>query len=324
VASILVFIETRADEPTAASLGLLGAGRRLAASLGATLYAAIADTSDTTAAVRVSWARALGNAGADKVVLVPAAHAAPPLWDWVGAGLTDTCRALRPQLVLFGAGLVGSELGARLANRLDALYLSGCTFEDDGGLIQDEGPTGAQRLSAGELPALAVISAVGIPPLARGGAEIAELLVLPHEPPVAPVITASSPASTAHHPGGGRTVFVVGSGLPTSQLPLVEDCARMLDAEVLATATACARGVMAPARQLTAARVAHVELYVVVGAAGSPEHLASLPQAAIIVVINPDAEAPLWRRATYGLAQPAEVAVPALLAALRARPEGAS
>jgi len=118
----------------------LAAGRSVASSWGATLYAALSahDPSlgraspDSTARV-TSGARipgiaalqiALGRAGADKVVVAVTDAPPAPLWASVGNAWQVVIDYLRPRLVLFGADAPSArELGPRTAARIGARLL---------------------------------------------------------------------------------------------------------------------------------------------------------------------------------------------------------
>jgi electron transfer flavoprotein alpha subunit len=139
VAAVLVHIDLDGDRPHASSLVALAAGRQLASSWGATLYAALIahNTSekrspDSTAQV-VSAARvpgieaiqsALAHGGADKVVVAMTDGPVAPLWAAIGSAWQGAVDHLRPRLVLFGADAPSAdELASRTAARIGARLL---------------------------------------------------------------------------------------------------------------------------------------------------------------------------------------------------------
>jgi hypothetical protein len=139
VAAVLVHIDLDGDRPHASSLVALAAGRHLASSWGATLYAALIahNTSekrspDSTAQV-VSAARvpgieaiesALARGGADKVVVAMTDGPIAPLWAAIGSAWQGVVDHLRPRLVLFGADAPSAdELAPRTAARIGARVL---------------------------------------------------------------------------------------------------------------------------------------------------------------------------------------------------------
>ena len=158
----------------------LAAGRHLASSWGATLYAVLvakstgeAKSADSTAQV-VSAAKVpgiediedtLARGGADKVVVAMTDAQVEPLWAAVGGAWQGVVDHLRPRLVLFGADSpsaaelaprTGARIGARLLMRARAL--GGAEFElrdRDGGYVRmaDSGAAVALIGSAEAVPA---------------------------------------------------------------------------------------------------------------------------------------------------------------------------
>ncbi len=139
--AVLVHIDLDGDRPHPAALAALAAGRAIASSWGATLYAALVvhDTlsdrasPDSTAQVmstqRVPGIEGiqstLARAGADKVVVAVTDAPVSPLWAAVGVPWQGVLDHLRPRLVLFGADAPSAtELGPRTAARIGARLLT--------------------------------------------------------------------------------------------------------------------------------------------------------------------------------------------------------
>jgi electron transfer flavoprotein alpha subunit len=128
VANVLVCVELRDAQVTSPSLFALGEARRVAATIGATVYALVVAPRD--AALVDHLPQPLGTAGADKILLVedPEAAACPvfPLW----APLFDQIVGpLRPRLVIFPAGSFGLQLGPPLAAAISAAFIPRASLE---------------------------------------------------------------------------------------------------------------------------------------------------------------------------------------------------
>ena len=158
VAAVLVHIDLDGDMPHASSLMALAAGRHVASSWGATLYAALIahdpserKSADSTGQI-VTTAKVpgieqiedtLARGGADKVVVAMTDAPIVPLWAVVGGAWQGVVDHLRPKLVLFGADSpsaaelaprTGARIGARLYMRARIVGDSDVELRDrDGG-----------------------------------------------------------------------------------------------------------------------------------------------------------------------------------------------
>ncbi len=136
--AVLVHIDLDGDRPHASSLAALAAGRAVASSWGATLYAALVihdptdrGSADSTAQVShgqapgIETVRAmLARHGADKIVVAVSDAPVLPLWSAVGGPWQGVLDHLRPRLVLFGADAPSAaELGPRTGARIGARLL---------------------------------------------------------------------------------------------------------------------------------------------------------------------------------------------------------
>ena len=61
------------------------------------------------------------------------------------------------------------------------------------------------------------------------------------------------------------------------------------------------------------------KLYVALGISGAPEHIEGMKDAALIVAVNSDPQAPIFSVAHYGIVGDAVETMPALTAAVEAR-----
>jgi hypothetical protein len=215
VGAVLVHIDLDGDRPHPASLAALAAGRAVASSWGATLYAALIahDSSergaaDSTAQV-VSTAdipaiegaqTILARAGADKVVVAMTDVPLAPLWSSLGAAWQSVLDHLRPRLVLFGADSpsaselgprTGARLGARLLMRARAVGVEDVELRDrDGGYVRSSDSGAAVVLVGGPQPRVSVDDDVDL-----------VVLVVPGGADGRIELVSSSPAEVAHSTG---------------------------------------------------------------------------------------------------------------------------
>lgn len=174
--AVLVHIDLDGDRPHPASLTALAAGRAVASSWGATLYAAIiaqdeSDRSADSTAQVVTAARLpeiedaqsiLARAGADKVVVAMTDVPLSTLWSSLGTAWQGVLDHLRPRLVLFGADSpsapelaprTGARLGARLLLRARAVGVEDVELRDrDGGYVRSSDSGAAVVMIGGVQP----------------------------------------------------------------------------------------------------------------------------------------------------------------------------
>lgn len=347
MASILVYIELDGEQPRRASMEALGEGRRMATSLGAALHALVLVPgtrsvsaghsaglpADLPADLEDTWVRALGQAGADKVVVATASQVpGPVLWQTHGRALHAACERVTPNLVLIAATSTGRDIAPRLATRLGAWFLAEPSIEYGGrGQVVLSRPVFGgslvRRVSLEDVRGVTVVTLTpGSYEPARGHDEAEALcLDLAMDPDKEPLGGSIEWVDSAADPGAfldhARVIVVAGGGIASAETyALVGELARALGAELGATETLCSRGI-APAERVIGVGFRHVApaLYVVCGASGSPGHLGAVCSDATIIAINTDPEARVFRLATYGIVGRVETVIPALVASLAGR-----
>jgi electron transfer flavoprotein alpha subunit len=351
VACVLVHIEADGDRPTPQALAALGEGRRIASALGATLYAAAVipppvvepkpekrkrggDSARGAAAAarrgttkpghgREELTRALGQGGADKVVLVTAEGARGPLiWATSGAALAGACEHLRPALVLFPSTAASSDIAPRLAARMGAAFVADAVLETGprGEVLFSRAVYGGSYLRRIALDDLERTAVVTLPPgrsPARGGDDADVMLLDAGASRDKRVVHLGDSLSEGAELENAEVVVTAGAGVTAQTWPLIAALARALGAQIGVTRSACARGLGTPDREVgVGARRVAPFLYVCVGASGSAAHLSGVSPDTEILAIDRDPEAPIFRTASYGLVGAIEDVLPKLLTAL--------
>jgi electron transfer flavoprotein alpha subunit len=281
VGAVLVHIDLDADRPHPSSMMALAAGRAVASSWGATLYAALVahdpaeraapdSTARVVAAARVPGIAAiqstLARAGADKVVVAVTDAPVAPLWSAVGTSWQCVLDHLRPRLVLFGADAPSAaELGPRTAARIGARLLmrARATAGDHVELRDRDG--GCARASDGG----AAVVLVGTARAAAGrGEDDIDLVVLVSPGGADPrvEVAGTCPAELAHT---GAPIVAIGddvahdAGVVQSAVRL----ARVLGARVVggAGAASASAGAIAPGAVVDRGAALAPELCIAVG-----------------------------------------------------------
>jgi electron transfer flavoprotein alpha subunit len=120
--------------------------------------------------------------------------------------------------------------------------------------------------------------------------------------------------------GSAQMIVSVGRGIREAEnLPLIENLAAALGAEIAASRPICDNGWLPMERQVgSSGQSVAPKLYLAVGISGAIQHLVGMKASQCIVAINKDRDAPIFEVADYGIVGDLFEVVPALTEAVRA------
>ena len=114
-------------------------------------------------------------------------------------------------------------------------------------------------------------------------------------------------------------IVAVGRGIKEADnIPLIQDLANVMGAELAASRPICDAGWLPMERQVgSSGQTVGPKLYVAIGISGAIQHLVGMKGSRTIVAINKDPNAPIFEVADYGIIGDLFQVVPALIEALK-------
>jgi electron transfer flavoprotein alpha subunit len=318
---IFVWVEQFEGQPAAASWEAIGAARRLADELGGNVTACVFGGPGVEPLAQEAIAH-----GADAVLLAEDATLADFRVEPQAALLAQAVREAGPAVVLIGATFRGRELGPALAVELDTGCIADCTALE----FEDDHLVATRPIYAGKLFSKCLIPerrpqifttrvrafAKPEPDPARSGQ------VTPVEPVLAEDDISSKVTGFKETEGGvslaDAGIIVSGGrgvGGPEGFEP-VRELAQVLGAALGASRAAVDAGWIPYEHQVgQTGKTVGPDLYIAAGISGAIQHQAGMRTSRVIVAINKDPEAPIFKLAHYGIVGDLFKVVPALVAA---------
>ena len=265
--------------------------------------------------------------GADKVYLVEGPEYAHYSTDAFTTALTDLIQTYKPSVLLMGATNDGRDLGPRIACRVQTGLTADCT-----GLAIDE-QTG---LVAWTRPAF-------------GGNIMATILCPDHRPQMGTVRPKVFKKPEPDHSRSGEIVRVSSKVKPgdirTKLVDILRVCTASCNLEEAEIIVSGGRGICKPENFALIEQLADVlggavgasraavdagwkqalhqvgqtgktvgpKIYFAVGISGAIQHLAGMSSSDIVIAINKDADAPIFKMADYGIVGDAMEVLPILI-----------
>jgi electron transfer flavoprotein alpha subunit len=317
MSGVLVIMQQHGGAWHRMSWETLAAGQQLAAQLGQTVSAAV-----------VGEAGELAGKKLDRVYTVEHELLANYTADGFTAGFEQLIRKTNPSIVLFPHTYQVRDFAPKLATRFDKVLIS-----DSVGLRVESGsPILVRQLFQGKLNA-DVKPGGGEPHFVsiQAGAFRADQVEAgtSQVEQFAPELTADAIRAKPLEPfresaravdlTSAEIIVSVGRGIKEKDnIPIVEELAKALGAELAASRPICDNGWLPMERQVgSSGQTVSPKMYVAVGISGAIQHLVGMKGAKTIVAINKDANAPIFEVADYGIVGDLFDVVPALVAEVK-------
>ena len=327
---VLVFAEQHRGRLKDCALELLGAGQKLAGNLRQELAAALLG-SEVETLCPILFAH-----GADKVYLLEEEELKLYHTEPYADALSGVITRYKPSIVLFGATTTGRDLAPRIAARLRTGLTADCTgleIEDKTGLLLQVRPAFGGNIMAtikcaNHRPQMATVRPKvmkkPVPDFSRRGEMIRVDGRADSKSIRTRILQIIETADQMANLEEAEIVVSGGRGLEKAEnFHLLEELARVLGGAVGASRAAVDAGWKPHPFQVgQTGKTVCPKLYIACGISGAIQHLVGMQTSDIIVAINKDPEAPIFKVADFGIQGDLFQVVPALTHVVRKRKGG--
>ncbi len=320
MSTVLVFLEAKSGVPTRISLEAFAAAAQLAASSGAQLAAAMVGSASGPGFALLG--------GASQIFALEHLLLEYYTADGYTAAYAQLIARVQPDYVLFPHTYEVRDFAPRLATRLGRVLISDVTgFQASAGHILFmrqlfQGKLNGHYHAASPAPCLISVQAGAFRADAPAATSVPAATFAPEleasairTQPGEPFRAAAQTVDLASAP----LLVSVGRGIKDeANIPLVQELATALGAELAASRPICDAGWLPMERQVgSSGQTVAPKLYLAVGISGAIQHLVGMKGSQCVVAINKDENAPIFEIADYGIVGDLFEVVPALTAAVR-------
>ncbi len=306
---VSVYIEQRNGKIAPVSLELLGVGRELADKLGIELAGILIGNNvkhltDT-----------LFEYGADIVYLTEDSVFDQYRSEAYQYGVVNIVRKYKPEILLFGATVIGRDLASTVATTLETGLTADCTRLDinlDTRLLEASRPAMGGNIMATilckkERPQMASVRPkvmkANEPVNGRKGKIFEESIYVDEDTLQTKVIEVVQELGDEIRIADADIVVAGGKGLQDEKgFQMIKDLADVLGAAVGASRDAVEAGWISHKNQVgqTGTTIAP-KLYFAIGISGAVQHIVGMENSEVVVAINKDPNAKIFEKCTYGL-----------------------
>jgi electron transfer flavoprotein alpha subunit len=306
---VWVFIEQAEGHIRGVSHELLGEGRKLAEAMGQELAGVLIgnQVEPLTKDVFAS--------GADKIYLVEGPEYNHYSTDGFATALADLIKTYKPSVILMGATNDGRDLGPRVACRIGTGLTADCTnldIDGDTGLVAWTRPAFGGNIMATILcpehrPQMGTIRPKvfkrPVQDFSRTGEIVRVTSKVKPEDIRTKFIELLQVSAASCNLEEAEVIVSGGRGMcKLENFKLIEELAEVLGGTVGASRAAVDAGWKPALHQVgQTGKTVGPKIYVACGISGAIQHIAGMSSSDIIIAINKDADAPIFKVADYGI-----------------------
>jgi electron transfer flavoprotein alpha subunit len=320
MSGIWVVIEERDGHVSRASWEAVAAGQKLAALTGLPVNAVVLGAQTESLAAEVAT-KALG-----KVVRIEHPLLAAYTADGFTLALQQFFAAEKPDYAAFPHTYQVRDYAPKLATRLGQVLIGDVTAISDGPLFTRQlmqGRLNGSYRHSGSGPCFVSVQAGAF---RADEAQAGTAAVTVFTPAIEPAQIRTKPserfrgAAQTVDLGAAQLIVGVGRGIKdVANIPLVQELATALGAELGASRPICDNGWLPMERQIgSSGQTIAPKLYLALGISGAIQHLVGIKGSQCVVAVNKDPGAPIFEAADYGIVGDLMEVVPALTEAVKA------
>lgn len=317
--NILIIAEGRAEGLKKVSFELVNTAQQLAETLGGQVQGAVIGSHVG------AWAEMLAKTGVSQVYVVDHAALEKFAPESFADALAQIIQAAQPAIVLLGATGWGKEVSARTAAKLNWGLVTDCTAANiENGALVLMRPTFAGKaiahVRAKKFPVMVSMRPNITPPVqANQNPAPIETIAVTLKEPRARVTESVSAAKSKVDLGEASVVVSGGRGVkgPEGFAP-VQELADALGGALGASRAAVDAGWIDYTHQVgQTGKTVAPKLYIAAGISGAIQHLAGMSSSKVVVAVNKDPDAPIFKIADYGIVGDLFEVLPALTAEVK-------
>ncbi|MDI6762012.1 MAG: electron transfer flavoprotein subunit alpha [Thermodesulfobacteriota bacterium] len=306
---VWVFIEHEQGKVSSVSFELLGEGRKLADAIGCKLSGFIFGK-EAEGFIKEAIAY-----GAEKVYVTESSLLEPYRTDPFACAAVNLIRKYKPEIVLFGATIQGRDFAGTVATTLGTGLTADCTgleIDPETKYLKQTRPAFGGNIMATILdypnyrPQMSTVRPKVFPMPRRDDSRNGEVIREPlpmTEDQIRTKVLEFIKGAEAVNLADAEIIVSGGRGIGSAEnFKVVRELAGVLGAAVGASRAAVDAGWIPYEHQVgQTGRTVRPKIYFACGISGSIQHQAGMKTSDIIVAINKDPEAPIFKIATYGV-----------------------
>jgi len=327
---VWVFAEQRDGKVMNIAFELLGEGKKLAQALGVELSAVlIGDKVE-------GGAKELFAYGADVVYLAEDPELKVYRTESYASVLSDLIKAYKPEVILIGATNIGRDLGPRVAARIKTGLTADCTelgIDTEQRLLLQTRPAFGGNIMATILcpntrPQMATVRPGVMKKMAPAAGRSGKVIRVQYKSGMDKIRTIVKDvvreAGRLVNLEEAQIIVSGGRGVGGPEgFAVIEQVAKKLGGVVGASRGAVDAGWIANSHQVgQTGKTVHPKLYIACGISGAIQHVAGMQNSGLIVAINKNPAAPIFKIADYGIAGDLHQVLPLFLEALEEKDNG--